>query len=74
MSVAEVADYLYRNSKAQNYSGHKYLFENILSKVATTNPILETQHFRMAGTITCLHHQAQHILLQTERWKIRTGG
>ena len=64
MSVAEVADYLYRNSKAQNYSGHKYLFENILS----------TQHFRMAGTITCLHHQAQHILLQTERWKIRTGG
>ena len=38
MSVAEVADYLYRNSKAQNYSGHKYLFENILSKVDTTNP------------------------------------
>lgn len=44
MSVAEVADYLYRNSKAQNYSGHKYLFENILSQITTTNP-----YFRNTG-------------------------
>ena len=38
ISVAEVADYLYKNSKARNYTAHKYLFTNILSKIATTNP------------------------------------
>lgn len=42
VSVAEVADYLYKNSKAQNYTGHQYLYNNILTKVSNTNPYYRT--------------------------------
>lgn len=42
VSVVEVADYLYKNSKAQNYSGHQYLYNSILNKVSNTNPYYRT--------------------------------
>lgn len=42
VSVAEVADYLYRNSKAQNYTGHQYLYNSILNKLTNTNPYYRT--------------------------------
>ena len=38
ISVAEVADYLYKNSKSKNFTAHKYLYNSILTKVANTNP------------------------------------
>lgn len=38
ISVAEVADHLYKNSKSNNYTAHKYLYSNILNKVSTANP------------------------------------
>ena len=38
ISVAQIADYLYKNSKATNFTGHKYLYNNVLNKVETTNP------------------------------------
>lgn len=38
ISVAEVADHLYKNSKSNNYTAHKYLYSNILNKVSNTNP------------------------------------
>lgn len=38
ISVAEVADYLYKNSKSKNFTAHKYLYSSILTKVANTNP------------------------------------
>lgn len=42
ISVAELADYLYKNSKAQNYTGHQYLYNNILTKVSNANPYYRT--------------------------------
>ena len=38
ISVAEVADHLYKNSKSNNYTAHKYLYSSILNKVSNTNP------------------------------------
>lgn len=38
MSIPEVAAYLYKNSLASNYQGHKYLYEKILNKIPSTNP------------------------------------
>lgn len=37
MSIAEVADYLYKNSMASNYQGHKFLYDNILNVISTSN-------------------------------------
>jgi hypothetical protein len=42
MSIAQVADYLYTNGKAQNFTGHKYLYNEILNKVESTNPYYRT--------------------------------
>lgn len=38
ISVSQIADYLYKNSKATNFTGLKYLYNNVLNKVETTNP------------------------------------
>lgn len=38
ISVAEIADYIYRNSLASNYQGHKYLYNEILNIIDTSNP------------------------------------
>jgi hypothetical protein len=40
--VAQIADYLYTNSKAPNYTGHKYLYNAILNKISSTNPYYRT--------------------------------
>ena len=42
ISVAELADYLYENSKAPNYTAHQYLYNNILTKVSNANPYYRT--------------------------------
>ena len=38
MSIPEVADYLYKNSMASNYQGHRYLYSNILNQISPDNP------------------------------------
>lgn len=38
MSIAEVANYIYENSLSSNFTGHKYLYESILSKLDSENP------------------------------------
>ena len=38
MSIAEVADYIYKNSKSSNWQGHSYLYNKILSQISSTNP------------------------------------
>lgn len=45
VSVAEIAHYIYVKSLSSNYRGHDYLYDNILSKISTTNP------FYMSTTI-----------------------
>lgn len=37
VSVAEIAHYIYVKSLSSNYRGHDYLYDNILSKISTTN-------------------------------------
>lgn len=38
MSIAEVANYIYENSLSSNFTGHKYLYESILSRLNQKNP------------------------------------
>ena len=45
VSVAEIAYYIYVKSLSSNYSGHDYLYNNILSKISSNNP------FYMSTTI-----------------------
>lgn len=47
-SVYKVADVLYKNAMMNNYSGHQFLYDNILSKV---NPNYAEVDYNWAGTI-----------------------
>lgn len=38
VSIAEIADYIYKNSMASNFQGHKFLYEQILNRIDSSNP------------------------------------